>query len=256
MTHRRKRMPRFGLLMAAGMLLAYASAGADIAAGSEPVATDDAAPALTVADRIGPDTRVVPGSESSDPVRHDAEPEEVAAAPSSRADDVAAARDSYPVRIQIPAIEVDAAVVALGLNQDGTLEVPTDFDVTGWYTGRSVPGDIGPSVVVGHVDSHTGPAVFFELSQLEVGDLIQIERSDQLVARFQILELTLVDKDEFPTQQVYGDTSEPTLRLITCGGDFDRSAGSYEGNLIVFAEHVGNSLAATSPENASLPRRT
>jgi len=146
-----------------------------------------------------------------------------------------------------------AAVVDLGLGEDGALEVPVDFGVTGWYTGRAVPGDKGPSVVVGHVDSYTGPAVFFELSRLEVGDLIQIDRSDGLVAWFQIRELTLVDKDEFPTQQVYGDTAEPTLRLVTCGGDFDHSARSYRGNLIVFADHLGNSTTAISTEEASLP---
>lgn len=145
-----------------------------------------------------------------------------------------------PLRVRIPGIEVDAPIIDLGLNPDGTLEVPSDFDDTGWYTGRSVPGELGPSVVVGHVDSTRGPAVFFRLRDLEVGDRIQIDRSDGLVAWFEVTETVLVDKDEFPTDDVYNATETPELRLITCGGGFDRSARSYLGNLIVYAEHIGN----------------
>ena len=103
-----------------------------------------------------------------------------------------------------------------------------------------MPGNVGPSVVVGHIDSYTGPAVFFRLGDLEVGSVVEVHRSDGLVALFRVSETTLVEKDEFPTDQVYGSTIEPTLRLITCGGDFSRSARSYEGNLIVYAEHLGN----------------
>jgi sortase (surface protein transpeptidase) len=145
----------------------------------------------------------------------------------------------YPIRVRIPEIGVDADVIDLGLNRDGSLEVPKDFAQTGWYTGRSVPGNVGPSVVVGHVDSKKGPAVFYRLRDLEAGDTIEIHRSDGMVALFRVTEADLVSKDEFPTDQVYGSTAVPTLRLITCGGSFDRSAGSYRGNLIVFAEHLG-----------------
>jgi LPXTG-site transpeptidase (sortase) family protein len=242
------------VMLSAAMALVYASAGVDVDGGSELVAAGDGPPALAVADRPA-QTQAVPAAETSGSLPSDIEPEEVAdvAAVTSNegTGDAPAAEDAYPVRIRIPAIAVDAAVVDLGLNQDGTLEVPTDFDVTGWYTGRSVPGDIGPSVVVGHVDSHTGPAVFIELNRLEVGDLVQIDRSDGLVAWFQIRELTQVDKDEFPTQQVYGDTAEPTLRLITCGGNFDRSARSYRDNLIAFADHIGNSTQVASSSGSS-----
>jgi len=154
--------------------------------------------------------------------------------------------DVYPVRVRVPGIGVDAAVTDLGLTPEGTLEVPENFDVTGWYTGRSLPGEIGPSVVVGHVDSHSGPAVFFHLRDLEPGSLIQVERSDGLVAWFRVSGVDLVGKDEFPTDEVYGSTALPTLRLVTCGGDFDRSVRSYRGNLIVFAEHLGNFPVASS----------
>lgn len=244
------------VLLFAAAALAYASAGIDVDGGSELVASSDEPPALAVANRIAPRAQAVPASETSGRVPSDVAPTGVAdvatPSPNEAAGEAATPDDVYPVRVRIPAISVDAAVVDLGLNQDGTLEVPADFDVTGWYTGRSVPGDIGPSVVVGHVDSHTGPAVFIELSRLEPGDLVQIDRSDGLVAWFQIRELKQVDKDEFPTQQVYGDTAEPTLRLITCGGEFDRSARSYRDNLIVFADHLGNSAPAT-PLSSSSP---
>ena len=246
--------PWVGVISAASAVV-FASAGVDVDRGSEHVAVGDVPSALTVADRNAPPAQTAPAPESLDPIPSEVEPEDgadgAAMHPIEKVDEPAATDDVYPVRVRIPAISVDAAVVDLGLNQDGTLEVPADFDVTGWYTGRSVPGDTGPSVVVGHVDSHTGPAVFIDLSRLEAGDLVQIDRSDGRVAWFQIRALTQVDKDEFPTQQVYGDTAEPTLRLITCGGDFDRSARSYRDNLIVFADHLGNSTTATSRGGSS-----
>jgi hypothetical protein len=146
----------------------------------------------------------------------------------------------YPVSVRITEIGVEAEIIDLGLNPDGSLEVPKDFAQTGWYTGRSVPGRTGPSVVVGHVDSTTGPAVFYRLGDLQAGHSIEIMRSDGSTAVFRVVGTEMVLKDEFPTEQVYGPTAQPTLRLITCGGDFDRSAQSYKGNLIVYAEHVGN----------------
>lgn len=148
-----------------------------------------------------------------------------------------------PTRVRIPAIDVDAAIVGLGIGGDGTLDVPWDFEVTGWYTGRATPGDAGPSVVVGHFDSKTGPAVFYDLRELEPGDIIQVDRSDGLVAYFRVAEAVVVDKDDFPTDDVYGATSEPALRLITCSGVFDRKQDTYPGNLVVFAEHLGNRAA-------------
>ncbi|MDJ0663934.1 MAG: class F sortase [Acidimicrobiia bacterium] len=148
--------------------------------------------------------------------------------------------DLTPLRVRIPSIEVDAPIIDLGLNPDRTIEVPSDFDDTGWYTGRSVPGEIGPGVVVGHVDSRRGPAVFFRLRELTAGDVILVDRSDGRVAWFEVTDVVLVKKDAFPTEAVYGGTEAPTLRVITCGGEFDRDERSYLGNLIVYAEHLGN----------------
>lgn len=153
----------------------------------------------------------------------------------------AASPDLVPTRVRVPSIGVDSGVIDLGLNPDRTLEVPEDIGVTGWYTGRSVPGETGPGVVVGHVDSAiAGAGVFFHLRNLEEGDMIEVERSDGSVADFVVTDVVLVGKDEFPTEEVYGSTEQPTLRLITCGGSFDKGAGSYLGNVIVYAEHLGN----------------
>ena len=157
------------------------------------------------------------------------------------------ALEVVPTRVRIPSIEVDANVVDLGIGPDRSLEVPDDISVTGWYTGRSVPGEIGPSVVVGHVDSAiAGKGVFFDLHRLVAGDSIEIERSDGTIAAFRVTEITTVSKDEFPTERVYGSTAQPTLRLITCGGNFDRGVRSYEHNVIVYAEFLGNREAPVS----------
>ena len=153
---------------------------------------------------------------------------------------VSGIESARPVTVRIPQIGVDAELIDLGLNPDGTLEVPADFALTGWYTGRSVPGELGPSVVVGHVDSVDGPAVFYRLSELHTGDVVYVDRTDGLVASFQVVETRTVDKRDFPTEAVYGATPDATLRLVTCGGQFDTQARSYTGNLIVFAKHLGN----------------
>ncbi len=152
-----------------------------------------------------------------------------------------------PTKVRIASIGVDATIIDLGLNPDRTLEVPEDIRLTGWWTGRSVPGEDGPSIVVGHIDSAAqGAGVFFRLRELDVGDVIYVERSDGSVAEFRVTETELVLKDEFPTEKVYGSTEGSQLRLITCGGSFDRSARSYLGNLIVYAEHVGTTEAVRS----------
>ena len=154
-----------------------------------------------------------------------------------------------PIRVRIPDIDVDADVIDLGLNPDRTLEVPEDFDQTGWYTGRSIPGEPGPSVIAGHVDSTTGPAVFFRLHELDEGDLVLIDRTDDVTALYRVSSAVDTEKTSFPTEQVYDLTVEPTLRLITCGGSFDRSAGSYEGNLIVFADFLGTYPTSGPPRD-------
>jgi hypothetical protein len=146
-----------------------------------------------------------------------------------------ATRAAAPVRIEIPAIGVRAPIIRLGLNPDRTLEVPKDFGDTGWWSGGPRPGEPGPAVVVGHVDSHTGPAVFFRLGELRPHDEIVIVRRDGSRVRFNVVESERYAKAEFPTARVYGRTKGPTLRLITCGGVFDSNSGHYLDNTVVYA---------------------
>lgn len=150
---------------------------------------------------------------------------------------------SAPTSVRIPAIEVSSVVNSVGLNPDGTLEVPVPgplYDQAAWYRGSPTPGETGPSVIIGHVDSAAnGPSVFYELGALEVGDRIEVTRTDRSVATFAVDTVRSFSKDAFPQQTVYGNTQGPELRLITCGGPFDASAGSYRDNTVVFARKVG-----------------
>jgi hypothetical protein len=145
---------------------------------------------------------------------------------------------SPPRRISIPAIGVSAPVIPLHLNPDRTLEVPRDYAQTGWFTGGPEPGERGPSVIVGHVDSKTGPAVFYRLRELRRGQIIKIGRIDGTTVRFRVDGLERWPKSEFPTSRVYGRTRGATLRLVTCSGNFDPASGHYEDNTIVFATRV------------------
>jgi sortase (surface protein transpeptidase) len=140
-----------------------------------------------------------------------------------------------PLRVVIPAIGVDAAVIRLGLNPDDTLEVPTDFGVTGWWSGGTLPGRPGPAVIVGHVDSKAGPAVFYRLRELQPGDVVIVWGAGGSVARFIVQGAEQIRKDAFPTERVYGSVGFAALRLITCGGGFDRESGHYLDNVVVYA---------------------
>jgi sortase (surface protein transpeptidase) len=145
---------------------------------------------------------------------------------------------SVPVSVRIPALGVQSTLIQLGLNADGTIEVPpvTRPGQAGWYGHGPTPGEAGPAVVLGHVDGSGQPGVFHDLHRLTVGDRIEITRADHSVASFAVRETTRVPKNGFPTQAVYGETPNPQLRLITCGGEFDRAAGSYVDNIVVYAD--------------------
>jgi sortase (surface protein transpeptidase) len=151
--------------------------------------------------------------------------------------DIATTRTSIPeipTRLRIPVLEVDVPLVELGLDSAGALSPPTDFDVPGWYAGGTRPGQIGPAVIAGHVDSLTGPAVFVRLHELQAGDLVEVASGDRWL-RFVVRELGWYPKDRFPTELVYGPTPDAQLRLITCGGGYDTSRRSYTDNLVVYA---------------------
>ena len=142
---------------------------------------------------------------------------------------------SVPVRLRIPRIGVSSRLQRLGQEPDKTVEVPTDWDVAGWYAPGTRPGDPGSAVMLGHVDSTSGPAVFFRLRELRRGDQIEVIRADRSRARFAVERIDQYDKQRFPTDDVYYPTLTPTLRLVTCGGEFDPASGHYRANVIVFA---------------------
>ena len=146
-----------------------------------------------------------------------------------------AGQSPLPVRIRIPAIGVDAGVTDLGLASDGTIQVPSDPRQAGWYRLGPVPGDAGPAVVLGHVDSTSGPAVFGRLAALRPGDQVVVVRADGSQVKFQVDHLATFAVSSFPTEAVYGATPDPVLRLITCGGTFNRAQGRYLSNVVVFA---------------------
>jgi sortase (surface protein transpeptidase) len=139
-----------------------------------------------------------------------------------------------PVRLRVPALGIDAPIIGLGLRSDGGLQVPADAMVTGWWTGGAAPGERGPAVIVGHVDSHAGDGVFRRLRDLAPGDAVVIDRDDGTRVHFRAALTEVHPKAAFPTQRVYGDTAQPQLRLITCGGAFDRQRGSYEDNVVTY----------------------
>lgn len=138
-------------------------------------------------------------------------------------------------RMTIPGINLSAGIVPVGLQSDGSLAAPGDFSVAGWYTGGVAPGEPGPAVIVGHVDSHLGPAVFFRLHELVPGQSVVIETVNDATLTFIVERIEQHSRDRFPTAEVYGATNQRALRLITCGGEFDRSVGSYRDNIVVFA---------------------
>ncbi|HUK69147.1 MAG TPA: class F sortase [Streptosporangiaceae bacterium] len=153
---------------------------------------------------------------------------------------------SRPVHVDIPAIGVHARVIALGQNADGSVQVPALSTplLSGWFDQGPAPGQRGPAVLLGHVDSAwTGPAVFYRLGDLRPGESVSVTRADHSVAVFRIYSVALYPKDAFPSRRVYGHTDHPELRLITCGGPFDESARSYLDNTVVFARLTSASQA-------------
>ncbi|MEU4222443.1 class F sortase [Actinoplanes sp. NPDC026623] len=162
-----------------------------------------------------------------------------AAGPSAAADTFRSVRTyravATPTRIRIPALHIDSSLQRLDRLADGTIAVPDRPDRAGWYAEGPRPGQPGPAVILGHVDSHTGPGVFLSLSRVRPGTVVHVDRADRTTVAFRVTEVTRVPKTRFPTDLVYAPTLEPTLRLVTCGGGFDESQRSYRDNVIVFA---------------------
>jgi hypothetical protein len=212
------------LLLGGGTAVAAGLLGQD-ADPSLPAAASTSAPAPA------PATMSPPASSSAVPVPSSAAP--------TPTDLPTAAPVELPVSVRIGSIGVESELLSLGTNDDGTVQVPApgpDYDKAAWFNGSPRPGERGPAVLEGHVDSaKNGPSVFYDLGKVAIGDQIEVTRADGTTASFTVYETRVVPKNAFPTLDVYGNTSGPELRVITCGGPFDRSVRSYTDNIVVFA---------------------
>lgn len=139
-----------------------------------------------------------------------------------------------PTRVVIPAIDVDADLVRLGLKADGAMQVP-NFGLAGWYTKGPKPGHAGPAVIAAHVDSRAGPDVFYRLGDLATGDEVHVVYESGDKVTFLVASSEQTPKDQLPVDAIWPATNERLLTLVTCGGEFDPSAGHYRDNLIVYA---------------------
>jgi len=147
-------------------------------------------------------------------------------------------RRSVPVSVDIPAIGVNSRVLHLGVTADGMIQVPsiyTEASEAAWYKYSATPGQIGSSVIEGHLDSYHGPAVFFRLGALRAGDRVDVTLADGVTAVFRVTGVREYPKSNFPAKTIYGATNYAALRLITCGGAFDYATGHYLSSIVVFA---------------------
>jgi len=139
-----------------------------------------------------------------------------------------------PTLVRIPTIGVQSSLEDLVLDRQRQLTPPTKYEEAGWWAEGVFPGDVGPAVIAGHVDSQKGPAVFYRLHELQPGDIVEVERGGQVV-RFRVYNKEVYPKDAFPTEKVYQPTPDAELRLITCGGSFDSRRLSYRDNVVIYA---------------------
>lgn len=217
----RRVPPLAATLAAAGVLLAGIGLGGLTAPGSAVARTGYAETARPPSESP---VREPPDAAAEGPAPHRADP-----AGSTRATPGAAAG------LRIPTIGVDIGLQQLALQADGELAPPSSAAQAGWYTGSAAPGEVGPAVVVGHVDSREGPGVFFRLKELQPGAAISLRRSDGRWVDYRVSAVDFFAKDAFPTERIYRPTPDPEVRLITCGGPFDYSTRNYRDNVVVYA---------------------
>jgi sortase (surface protein transpeptidase) len=158
---------------------------------------------------------------------------------------------STPTELEVPAIGLAVSLSTLGLNADGTVQVPTDIQQPGWFRLGPSPGQMGSAVILGHVDSYQGPAVFFKLRSLVAGDLITVNLADGRTAQFKVTSVAMYLKSNFPDQAVYGAHGSSELQLVTCAGTFDTQTGHYLSNIVVYS-----SLVALTPKTQAPPSST
>ncbi|MGW0668623.1 class F sortase [Streptomyces sp. NPDC002746] len=200
-----------------GMLLIYNSVGSP---------ADDKPPA--------PPAAAAPAAPVPSPASASAAPKTAAPGPSLPR--------SEPKRLRIPAIAVDAPFTPLSIGSSGQLDAPppNDKNLAGWFKDGVTPGERGAAIVAGHVDTTTGPAIFLQLRFLQPGATVDITRTDGTVATFKVDTVETFSKAKFPDKRVYADTPDAQLRLITCGGNYDKTVRDYEDNVVVFA-HLDSS---------------
>ena len=148
---------------------------------------------------------------------------------------VVTARTITATRLRIPSVDVDTALIPIDVDRAGVLVPPATTDVAGWFVRGAAPAQPGPAIVAGHIDSFRGPGVFFRLHEIAVGSEVEVDTADGPPAHYQVVSVTTLLKSDFPTEQVYGPTPAPELRLITCGGTFDHADRRYLSNVIVSA---------------------
>jgi len=144
-------------------------------------------------------------------------------------------RDARPTHLRIPAIGLSATVASLGIKADQTVEVPENPAEVGWYRLGARPGQDGSAVLLGHVDSTEGPAVFYRLRSLTRGDEVDVRGADGSTTRFEVTSIATYANEDFPAQKVYRATGSPGLALVTCGGRYDAARGGYQSNVVVYA---------------------
>jgi hypothetical protein len=159
---------------------------------------------------------------------------------------------SIPVSLRVPAISLSVSLSTLGLNTDGSVQVPTNIQQPGWFRLGPTPGQIGSAVILGHVDSYQGPGVFFQLRTLLAGDQVQVSLADGAVVTFAVTSVVQYLKAAFPARRVYTSQGTSELQLVTCGGTFDPDTGHYLSNVVVYTSFVSATAAAT-PVATSVP---
>lgn len=213
--------PRAALAIAVGMgLVALGIAAGDH--GPSPAAPATAGPATVAPRSAAPATELA----VADP--------ESSGAPEDSGTSVPQA-GLRATEVRLPTLDVRSTLVDLDVDPDGALAAPGDPNLAGWFVRGAVPGQPGPTVIAGHVDSRSGPAVFYRLDELAPGDRVEVARSDGQVFAYRVATVETAPKDAFPTARVYGPTPGPELRLITCGGEFDQRSRHYRDNVVVTA---------------------
>ena len=237
------RRRRHTVVVAACAALIVVGGGAVTWAATQQVESPPAPPAASSTTQEPPASSTAPEKDSAEastsaPSTAGSKP---AAGSSTSSPEVEPLPASPPVAVRLPGIDVESPVHGLGLDEEGKLQVPSGkrYNEVAWYDGSPTPGEVGPAVLEGHVTG-TGyaPSVFFELGDTRKGDRIEVDRADGSTATFEVTEVKSSPKDDFPRIDVYGATDGPELRVITCGGTFDKDAGRHLDNVIVFAKLV------------------